>query len=193
MHVDEVMDEVKKDILYYDESDGGVTFSGGEPLVQRDFLRALLMACKKEEIHTTVDTCGYVKREDFEAINTWTDLYYFDLKLLDDELHQKYTGVSNKRILANLDYLITGRKKVELRIPLIPGITDTNDNIEQTINFIKALPAALPVHLLPYNQIGEGKFERFNVERKLGKLKMQSEKQIQEIQEQFVNAGILVV
>jgi len=174
MHVNEVMDEVKKDILYYDESDGGVTFSGGEPLVQRDFLRALLMAC-------------------FEAINTWTDLYYFDLKLLDDELHQKYTGVSNKRILANLDYLITGRKKVELRIPLIPGITDTNDNIEQTINFIKALPAALPVHLLPYNQIGEGKFERFNVERKLGKLKMQSEKQIQEIQEQFVNAGILVV
>jgi pyruvate formate lyase activating enzyme len=190
--VQEVMHELEKDILYYDESGGGVTFSGGEPLIQTNFLKALLIACKREEIHTTIDTCGYVERQAFETVNPWVDLFYFDIKLIDKNLHEKYTGVPNTRILQNLNFLITNGKNVELRIPLIPGITDTKKNITQTIEYIKSLPVPLPVHLLPYNQMAESKSERLSFESKLGKLKMQTYRQIQHIKNQFYDAGILV-
>ncbi len=190
MTVDEVMKEVEKDTLYYDESGGGVTFSGGEPLMQRAFLRALLIAAKERELHTTVDTCGHVPYTAFEGVNGWVDLYLFDLKLLDDQTHMKYTGVSNTLILRNLEKLLEQGHETELRIPLIPGITDTDRNIMETITYISTLPSIPPVHLLPYNKIGEGKYERFDIENKLGKLEPQSEHRLLQIIKQFQDAGI---
>ena len=103
--VNELLKIIQKDLIFYDESDGGVTFSGGEPLIQIDFLELILQKCKSEYIKTAIDTCGYVKTESFERIYKYTDLFLYDLKLFDDELHRKYTGVSNNLIKENLEFL----------------------------------------------------------------------------------------
>ncbi len=104
--VDDVMKIVEKDRVFYDESNGGVTFSGGEPLLQINFLLELLKRCKKSNIHTVVDTSGAASWKDFEKIRNYVDLFLYDLKLIDDDLHQKYTGVSNKRAHKNIMKII---------------------------------------------------------------------------------------
>ena len=119
--VPEVMKEIEKDIVFFEESGGGVTFSGGEPFKQTEFLKELLKCCKKQEIHTCVDTTGYVKTDQLEKAALFTDLFLFDLKHFDDKMHIKYTGVSNKQILENLQLLDEMGKSVQIRYPLIPG------------------------------------------------------------------------
>ena len=137
--VDEVLEEVEKDRVFYEESGGGVTFSGGEALTQPEFLYSLLEKSKEKNIHTTLDTTGYVKWEILEKISNMVDLFLYDLKLFDDELHQKYTGVSNKLILENLLKLDANKNKIIIRIPIIPTLTDTEGNLEQLAIFIKNL------------------------------------------------------
>ncbi|MFO7890106.1 MAG: glycyl-radical enzyme activating protein, partial [bacterium] len=135
MTAEEVMAEIRKDIIFYDESGGGVTFSGGEPLFQPDFLHQLLFKCKKEDIHTAVDTCGYASREVVERIIPLTDLFLFDLKLMDDQEHKKYTGVDFQPIKDNLIFLSNQNSVISIRIPVIPGITDTKVNLDKMIQF----------------------------------------------------------
>jgi pyruvate formate lyase activating enzyme len=188
--VEEVMHEVEKDILYYDESGGGVTFSGGEPLIQPAFLKELLIVSKNTGIHTVVDTCGYIPYEAIETINGWVDLYLYDLKLINESEHIKYTGASNTLIHDNLERLLREGKAVEIRIPLIPDITDTEENIAGTIEYLKSLDASIRLHLLPYNKIGEGKYERFGMTRKLGNLDIQSGQKIASIKYKFQSAGL---
>lgn len=171
--VAEVVREVLRDEPFYDQSGGGVTFSGGEPMAQIDFLDALLEACANLRIHCMVDTCGHAPLADFRRIYDRVDLFLFDLKLMDSEKHQTYTGVSNEVILSNLSSLGGLGKKVEVRLPLIPAITDTPENLEAVAAFLKTLPTISRITLLPYNKLGEDKIERFDLPRRRLRLEPQ--------------------
>jgi len=162
MSVAQVMADIEKDIPFYDESGGGVTFSGGEPLLQRDFLLALLQACREKEMRTAVDTCGFAAWETFERIRPYVDLFLYDLKLMDEAKHQQFTGVSNRSILQNLQALSERGHQIILRVPLIPGVNDDADNLRQMGAFVASLPQPHPVNILPYHPIGVDKYARFN-------------------------------
>jgi len=172
--VDEVFSDVARDEPFYDQSGGGVTFSGGEPMAQIDFLAALLAACKKAGLHCAVDTCGYAPWADFERIFDMVDLFLFDLKLIDPEKHITYTGVSNEIILSNLSALIRHGCNVEVRLPLIPNITDIGENLEAVASFLASLHATCRITMLPYNKLGEDKIERFNLPRRRLRLESQA-------------------
>ena len=161
--VDEVLHEVEKDVLFYDESDGGVTLSGGEPLFQPDFSQALLRACKAREIHTALDTCGDVEEKFLLDIAEVTDLFLYDLKLIDPETHKRRTGVSNKRILSNLRRLDERGERIWIRIPLIPGINDDPETVDQLGTFTTTLNSVETVQLLPYHHTGNQKSKRLGI------------------------------
>lgn len=153
----QVLDYIKKDIPFYDQSRGGATFSGGEPLAQPEFLYSLLKACKKQEIHTTVDTCGYAPQEDLLKITEYTDLFLYDIKAVSDKIHLRETGVSNRIILQNLGILAPD--KVIARIPFIPGVNDSIKEIEELANLISSHRIDR-VTLLPYHRGGVEKAKR---------------------------------
>ncbi len=186
--VEEILDEIKKDQLFYDESGGGVTFSGGEPLIQNEFLTEVLFECKASGIHTAVDTSGYAGRKLFARIYDLTDIFLFDLKILNEELHRKYTGVTNNVILDNLRFLSKKGNKVNVRIPLIPGITDTEKNLSEIAVFLMNLENIRKIDLLPYNEIAKSKYKRFNKPSRLGNLKTQDEEKLNEIKSYFVDS-----
>ena len=160
MTVGEVMNEITKDAVFFEESGGGATFSGGEPLLQFPFLLALLEACKKRNLHTTVDTSGYCSYDELEAIRGVVDLFLYDLKTMDDSLHVHYTGVSNTLILENLQKLSFCKKPIIVRVPLIPGINDSATQLETMAKFLLPYPSIKEIHLLPYHPWGRAKFDR---------------------------------
>ncbi len=162
MTVAQVMAEIEGDIPFYDESGGGVTLSGGEPLAQRDFALGLLEACKEKEIHTALDTCGFATWDTFERLRACVDLFLYDLKLVDAEKHHQFTGVSNERILANLQALSQRGHKILLRVPVIPGINDDAETIRQIASLAASLPHLDGIELLPYHHIGVDKYTRLN-------------------------------
>lgn len=157
--LNEVMEEVLKDKVFYKNSKGGVTLSGGEPLIYADFIEALLKELKKENIHTAVDTCGYGDFKAIERISKYTDLFLYDLKLTDDEKHILYTGVSNKIILDNLLKLSKIHDNINLRLPLIEGINADENHILEVLSLIKGMNIK-KVNLLPYHDIGRHKCEK---------------------------------
>lgn len=156
--VDEVMREILKDKAFYETSGGGVTFSGGECMLQIDFLEAILKECKNHGIHTAVDTAGHVPFDSFERILPYTDLFLYDIKCFDSDKHKKYTGVGNELIFENLGRLLFDGKSVWIRIPIIPNI---NDSVEEMTAIRKALDSygyPQQVELLPYHALGEHKY-----------------------------------
>jgi len=160
MTVEEVVAEVLKDRIFFDESGGGVTFSGGEPLWQAGFLRRLLSACRNLGIHTAVDTSGLASWEDLAAVAELTDLILYDIKMMDDGVHQTYTGVSNRPILANLRRLGAVHRRIWVRVPVIPGINDSQENLEATARLAASAEGVERVCLLPYHPLGEDKLRR---------------------------------
>lgn len=162
MAVEQVLEAIQKDVLFYDESGGGVTFSGGEPLAQAEFLLALLDACGKLSVHRAVDTSGLVDPELLLRVAERTDLFLFDLKLMDAAGHRRFTGVSNERILDNLRLLSARGVPLRIRIPLIPGINMDAENLDCTGAFVSALATHHPVDLLPYHDWAKGKYNKFN-------------------------------
>ena len=161
----EVIQEVEKSRMFFDESVGGVTFSGGEPLLQPEFLTELLTLCRKREIHTAVDTCGYAPVEVIRGIAGLTDLFLFDLKLMDDLKHVEYTGVSNHIIIQNLHLLAAMGKKIWLRMPVIPGVNDTDEEIGRLKTLLSELyPAVNRLFLLPYHAAAMSKYNRLGLE-----------------------------
>lgn len=143
-----LMEAIRADLPFYEESGGGVTFSGGEPLAQREFILALLKACKSEGIHSALDTSGFTDRDFMLEAGMLTDIVLFDLKLLDEEKHRKFTGVSNTSILTNLSALYEAGANVVLRLPLIPGINDAPEELEKMALYIGSLEAK-PTELRP--------------------------------------------
>jgi pyruvate formate lyase activating enzyme len=158
--VEQVMIEVEKDNIFYEYSGGGVTLSGGEPLMQPDFLLGLLKASKKRGIHTALDTSGYAPWRIFKRILKHVDLFLYDLKLMDARLHEKYTGEDNRIILANLEKLAQNKASVVIRLPMITKITDTADNIRAVGKFAEGLKGIEELHLLPYNYLCRDKYQR---------------------------------
>jgi pyruvate formate lyase activating enzyme len=160
MTVEQVMAEITPDTAFYDESRGGVTFSGGEPLLQRDFLLALLQACRAREIHTVVDTSGFASWDTIDLIRPFTDLFLYDLKVIDDERHREFTGVTNQPILRNVQDLSALGHSIVLRVPIVPGLNDDDESIDQLADFVAALPRRHPIELLPYHHIAVDKYLR---------------------------------
>jgi pyruvate formate lyase activating enzyme len=150
----EVMAQVKKDMIFYDQSGGGVTFSGGEPLMQPEFLVSLLAACRAEGIRTAVDTTCHADPQVIQRVAETADLFLCDIKHMDGQLHRQFTGVDNERTLNNIRMLSTIAKEVYVRIPIIPGFNSGRDNVEQTAQFVQALKTVRRVDILPYNRGG---------------------------------------
>jgi pyruvate formate lyase activating enzyme len=157
--VEEVLALLERDRLFYEESGGGVTFSGGEPLLQWRFLGELLRACRRLELHTVVDTSGFAAWAVFEHILPATDLVLFDLKHTDPEQHQKYMGVPLQPILDNLRRLAERNVPVWLRVPLVPGVNDDETNLTRLGELAASLPNIRQVNLLPYHNTAMGKYD----------------------------------
>lgn len=160
MAVDELMELILKDRVFYENSGGGVTFSGGEPLMQPEFLAEMITLCKRECLHTAVDTSGHASWNVIEPLLEGIDLFLYDLKLMNDAEHRKFTGISNKTVLDNLKMIAKAGKDVQVRIPLIPGITDTDKNIFSIVEFLEKMPSLRQVSLLNFHKGGEQKYRR---------------------------------
>lgn len=156
---DEVFAEVIKDKAFYETSGGGVTFSGGECMLQTDFLLEILKKCKENGIHTAVDTAGHIPWESFEKILPFTDLFLYDIKAMNEEIHKEYTGVTNTRILENLKKLLKSDVDVWVRIPVISGVNDIEDEMQKIKSFFDINGYPEKVELLPYHAMGEHKYE----------------------------------
>jgi pyruvate formate lyase activating enzyme len=159
MSVPEIMDIIEKERIFFDQSSGGVTFSGGEPLVHTKMLIELLDECGIRGIHRAVDTAGSVSTETILEVAKRTDLFLYDLKMMDSRLHKKWISAGNERILQNLQTIAETGAHIIIRIPLIGGVNDSDQNIEETARFISGLAGdKKDVHLLPYHNIAQNKY-----------------------------------
>ncbi len=159
MTAEAVVAEVLKDLVFFTESGGGVTVSGGEPLMQPDFLVSLLKKCRDAGLHTTVETSGYAGRDVLKRVAGVTDLFLYDLKLADRQKSRKFTGKSNKMILANLRWLARTHPDVTVRIPVIPTVNDDEESVRRFGLFLREL-GLKNVHLLPYHNTGADKYAK---------------------------------
>ena len=166
--VEEILALIEDDRIYFDESKGGVTFSGGEPFSQPDFLRSLLKGCREREIPAVLDTCGHVEPDMFRELAPLAAHLLFDLKLMDEGRHEAYTGVHNRWILENLRWAADGVRAtgpvLTVRIPLIPGVNDDEENLRASARFLSELGTKPPVDLLPYHRLGVDKYLRLGRE-----------------------------
>ena len=193
MTVLELITEIRKDRIFYDDSGGGVTFSGGEPLMQFEFLRAVLTACRGEGIHTALDTCGHAPREQLLAAASLADLVLYDLKMMDTGRHRHYTGVDNGRILENLVALGREHSRIWLRVPVIPGINDVADEWEQIARFAAGIPGIQRLCLLPYHALGLHKNQRLGRTYRLAETAAPGPERLEEIARLFRQAGFEVI
>ncbi|MDR3188013.1 MAG: glycyl-radical enzyme activating protein [Prevotellaceae bacterium] len=185
-----LMSELRKERIFMEESGGGVTFSGGEPLLQAAFLTETLALCKKESMHTAVDTSGFAAWEAMAATLPFTDLFLYDLKVMDDALHRRYTGVSNRLIQENLARLLNAGKRVRIRMPIVPDVTFTPENVAQTLAFLSALPAPVEgVDLLPYHSTAAHKYSRFRMANAFEKMKSLPKEALLAVKQQLESAG----
>jgi pyruvate formate lyase activating enzyme len=161
MTVDQVMAQIKKETMFMDKSEGGVTFSGGEPLMHHEFLLELLDACGKEGIHRCIDTTGFANTSTVLEVAKKSEHFLFDLKMMDSNRHKEWTGVPNEKILENLKLLASTGIKINIRIPLIKGVNDDDKNIHESAKFIASLDGEKPlVNILPFHNIAEKKYEK---------------------------------
>jgi pyruvate formate lyase activating enzyme len=170
MSVDEVYQEVARDRPFYQESDGGLTVSGGEPLNQTDFVVELFKRCQSTGIHTCMDTCGYANHGTWEKVLPYTDLVLFDVKLMDPSAHKKVTGKSNRQILRSLKVVTASGVPVIVRIPVIPGINDSGENLTVIAQHLVTL-GLKEVNLLPYHRFGAGKYSMLDKQYSLSELR----------------------
>lgn len=157
---EDLAETLLRDRIFFDESGGGVTFSGGEPLAQPGFLCEALERLRAEAVHTALDTCGHAPWEDLQAAAARADLVLYDLKLMDEDRHQRATGVSNQTILDNLRALAAVHDRIWIRVPVVPGINDDAANLDATADFLAPLAGVRRVDLLPYHPTGEAKHGR---------------------------------
>jgi pyruvate formate lyase activating enzyme len=185
MSIEDVVAEIAKDTLFYDESSGGVTFSGGEPLMQPSFLTGLLKACGDLDLHRAVDTCGYADTRILLKVASHVDLFLYDLKHMDSEKHFRYTGVSNEMILTNLEYLSRQGAKIIIRLPVIPGINNDSENIERTGTFLSSLAGVNQVNILAYHPAAEAKYKNLGVKYKTGDIERPDRDHLESIARQL--------
>ena len=192
--VEQLIEEIKRDIPLYDSSGGGVTFTGGEPLFQPQFLKEVLIACHDLGIHNAVETSGFVSSDIMKSLMKDVDLFLYDIKLMDDEESMLYVGGPSSVILSNLRLLVeSGRgKDIIIRFPVIPTITDTDRNVKQIAEFLSALRDIEEIHLLPFHDVGE-KYQRLGMTYKMTVHSPPIQERLREIKETFESIGLKVV
>lgn len=186
--VDEVVKAVLRDKVFYEESGGGVTVSGGEPLLQIDFVEELLKRLKEENVHTAVDTSGAVSFEILERAAKYTDLFLFDLKVMDDEKHIEYIGASNKNIIENLKKLAKIHNNINLRMPIIEGVNADVSHIEKVLELIEDLNIK-KVNLLPYHDIAKHKYKKLGRIYEEAKMSKPSDEKMNSFKDMFAKRG----
>lgn len=190
MSVCDILSVVLEDVEFYSESGGGVTLSGGECLMQADFCAELLKCLKQENIHTAVDTCGFVSRDAIDRVLPYTDIFLYDIKAIDEDVHKKCTGQSNRIILDNLKYIDGLGKKTEIRIPYVPDYND--DQIERMAEFLGRLKNITKVRVLPYHNYAGSKYDSLGMENTLP-ITAPTDMEIKGVKEIFKNYDIAVV
>jgi len=190
--VNEILTETEKDGAFYEESGGGITLSGGEPLLQPDFLNALLNEFKKREIQIALDTSGYASYNILNRIRDKVDLFLYDIKLMDDTRHRKYTGVSNKPILSNLKKLDHIESNIAISLPIITDINDSEQNITQTAEFISSLSHVQYVSLLPYHKTAADKYKNLSKQYRLQRTQPPSNEKLKAIRKRLETFGLTV-
>jgi pyruvate formate lyase activating enzyme len=188
-----LMQTIQSDRVFYEQSGGGVTFSGGEPLAQAGFLKTMLQACRAAGIHTAVDTSGYTPWHNLEAILADTDLFLYDLKVMDEKRHREVSGVSNHLILENLTHLSQSGAAIWIRIPLVPGINDDPHNLQAMLDFISPLAGVQQINLLPYHNAAGQKYRGLGQQFLLDDLTAHTPAQLEAIQDQLKTSGVPVM
>lgn len=193
MSVNEIMEIIEKERTFFDQSGGGVTFSGGEPLVHAKMLIELLDECGKNGIHRALDTAGNVSAKILLEVAKRTDLFLYDLKTMDTAVHRRWTNAGNERILHNLQALAGTGAKIIIRIPLVGGVNDTDENIEETAKFVAALAGEKKeVNLLPYHNIAQYKYMKLGKAGDFEILKEPAAESVERAVAKFVEFGIRV-
>ena len=185
-----VLDQITKDLRFYRRSSGGVTLSGGEPLMQAKFARAILIGCRDRSIHTTVETSGYANWREAEAVLSNVDLVILDIKHMDSLTHRKFTGVPNELILENAKKISILNVPMIIRIPIIPGYNDSEANIEATAAYVTKLSSVDKVELLTYHSLGAPKYLRLGLKYKLRNLRPPSNGHVEKFREIIASHGI---
>jgi pyruvate formate lyase activating enzyme len=189
--VADILEIIKKERPFFDQSGGGVTFSGGEPLLYPGFLIEVLEACGRQGIHRAVDTSGFVRKETLLQVAQHTDLFLYDLKMVDAEKHKHYTGVDNQLILDNLTALAEYGSEIQVRIPLIGGVNDDSDSVAAMAAFVSGLQGEKKaVNLLPFHDVAKGKDEKLGQKRDLAALCEPSSASLQAAIEAFAGYGV---
>lgn len=187
----ELLKIIEKERVHIDQSGGGVTFSGGEPTMYPEFLIEMLDACGKKGLHRAVDTCGFTKTETLLKVAKRTDLFLFDLKLMDPVQHKKWTGVDNQLILKNLKLLAETGANINIRIPFIKNVNTSEDEVKKMAEFISELPGEKPVvNLLPYHNIASGKYQKLEMDYNAGEMDEPSEKEQKQAIKIFNSFGL---
>lgn len=192
--IDELVKIILKDKIFYEESNGGVTLSGGEPVMQIDFVEELLKRLKQENIHTAVDTSGIMPFEYYERIYKYTDLFLYDIKLIDEENHKKFTELSNTNILENLKKISKIHNNINIRLPIIEGVNIVNDDeqhISGVIDLIKGL-GIKNINLLPYHDISRHKYKKLNMEYDGLEMNVPSDEKMEELKHKLEKEGYTV-
>ncbi len=193
MTVDEVLKPILEDIEFYRNSGGGATLSGGEPLLQADFCVELLKALKSEGIHTAVDTCGFVPRDAIEKAIPYTDIFLYDIKLMDPDKHMQYTGDTNEIILENLMFINKKGSPIEIRIPLVPGVNDNDDFLESAGSFMAGLKQIQKVKVLPYHSLAGSKYLSIGKENTMPDVESPSDERLREVAGKLRRYGLNAV
>ena len=190
----EVFEAVNADAIFYQNSGGGVTISGGDPVAQPDFAISILKLCQDAGIHTAIETCGHAKWEIINRILEHVDLVLYDFKHMNSDIHQDYTGVNNELILDNAKRIYhTLKLDMLARIPIMPRCNDSAENLKLTARFIAdELGRTITVHLLPYHRLGETKYERMEEPQKAVHLETPGDERMQELKKMFESFGLTV-
>jgi len=186
----ELVRELLRDRIFFDESGGGVTFSGGEPLMQTPFLLESLDRLRAEGVHTALDTCGFAPWRELQQAASIASLVLYDLKLMDEARHRAATGQSNRIILDNLKELAGIHPNIWIRVPVIPGVNDDTANLEATARFLTSLASVRQVDLLPYHATGEAKFARLGKDYALAGLQSPSPLRMESLAAVFRARGL---
>ncbi len=193
MTAEEVFEEVNRDKMFYEGTGGGITVSGGEPLLQPHFLAAIFRLCHEAGIHTCLETTGYANGQVWDKVLPLTDHVLFDLKHMDSRLHQEFTGIPNRRILANAAKVAKSGVPVMFRMPLVPGFNDTPQNIEATADFVRRLEGDnnQGIELMPYHRMGMGKYESLDKQYALNDLKPSEPDYVESVRQRFEVFGLI--
>lgn len=187
----EVFNKVRRDKIFYESSGGGVTVSGGEPLTAPDFVAELFEMCRGEGISTCVETCGCVPKKNVEKVLPLTDLFYFDLKIMDPETHRRYTGMDNSLVLENARWLASQGAEILFRQPIIPTVNDSEENVRATAEFIRSLGREeLGIQLMPYHRMGSAKYAALEMPYELEHLKIMAPEDVEKLCELYRQLGV---